>query len=83
MVEPTTLTTPSASAPLLLGLAQGRQRVGRLAGLADGDDDRAFFDDRVAIAELAGVLDLGGDLGQVLEEVLADQPRVPGRALRR
>ena len=40
---------------LLLRLAQRRQRVGGLAGLADRDDDRVLFDDRIAIAELAGV----------------------------
>ncbi len=56
----------------LLGLLQRRERVGGLAGLADRDDDRAVLDDRVAVAELAGVLDLGGDLREILHQVLAD-----------
>jgi hypothetical protein len=65
----------------LLGLFEGGERVGRLARLAHGDDDRAFIDDRVAIAELAGVLDLGRDFAEVLEEVLADHRGVEGGAL--
>ena len=65
----------------LLRLLQRGERVGRLARLADRDDDRAVLDDRVAVAELAGVLDLGRDLREVLDEVLADHRRVQRRAL--
>ena len=61
---------------LALRLAQGGQRVGRLAGLRDGDDDGVAVDRRIAIAELAGVLDLDRDAGELLEQVLADQGRV-------
>jgi hypothetical protein len=83
IVLPTALITPSASAPFSLPSRKGRQRVGRFAALADGDDDRAFLDDRIAIAELAGVGRLGDDLGEIFHQVIADEaPRatpVPGR----
>ena len=78
--EPTTLTIPRTVAPAFLGLLDRRQRVGGLAGLADGDHDRAVVDDRIAVAELAGVLRLGRDAGQVFEEELADQAGVERRA---
>jgi hypothetical protein len=35
---------------------------------------------RVAVAELAGVFDLGGHVGELLEQVFADQPGVPAGA---
>ena len=60
---------------LAFRFAQGGQRVGRLAGLRDGQDDGVAVDGRVAIAELAGVFDLDRDAGQFLEQVLADQGR--------
>ena len=66
---------------LFLGFAQGRQRVGGLAGLADRDHHRVLFDDRIAIAELAGVGAFGDHLGQIFHQVIADQPRVPRGAL--
>ena len=61
--------------PAPLGLADGRQGVGGLARLGDADDQRALVDDRIAVAELGGVLDLDRDPGQLLEHVLADQRR--------
>ena len=61
---------------LALRLAQGRQRVGRLARLRDGQDDRVAVDRRIAVAELAGVLDLDRDAGEFLEEIFADKAGV-------
>ena len=63
-----------------LGLAEGAQRVGRLARLAEHEDERAVVERGVAIAELAGVLDLDGQVRQPLDQVLADHRRVPARA---
>src|SRR5690606_2311910 len=57
------------------------ERVGRLARLADRDDDRTVFDDRVAIAEFAGVFAARGRLGEILKEIFADFPRVKRGAL--
>ena len=57
--------------PLALALAEGRQCIRGFAGLADGDDDRVVVDRRIAVAELAGVLDLDGNLGELLDEVFA------------
>ncbi len=62
--------------PLLLGVAQRHQRVHGLAGLGDRDDQRGPVEHRVAVAELAGQLDLARDPGPVLDGVLGDQPGV-------
>ena len=69
--------------PLALALAQGGQRVGRLAGLGQGQHDGVAVQRRVAVAELAGVLDLDRHARELLEQVLADQRRVVARAARR
>ena len=65
---------------LALRLAHRRQRVRGLARLRDHQHRGAFVDDRVAVAELRGVLDLDRDARVLLEHVLADQPGVPRRA---
>ena len=63
--------------PLALHLAQRRQRVGRFAALRDGEQQRVVVQRRIAIAQLAGVFDFDRNLGQVLDQVLAHQGRVP------
>ena len=63
--------------------AQGRQRVGRLAGLCDGEDDRVALHRRIAIAQLRRVFDFDRDAGKFLEQVLADEGRVVAGAARR
>ena len=80
IVVPTTLTSPRVRAPAALGLADRRQRVGRLARLGDADDERAVVHQRVAVAELGRVLHLDRHPRHLLEHVLADQGRVPGGA---
>ena len=67
--------------PLLTSFLHGRQRVGGLAGLTDRDDHGPLFDDRISIAELAGELDVGGNLRKILHEVLADHRGVQGGPL--
>ncbi len=62
-----------------LGLAQRAQGVGRLARLAEDEDQRAVVERRVAVAELAGVFDLDRQVGQPLDQVFAHQGRVPAR----
>jgi hypothetical protein len=49
--------------------------------LADRHQHRIFFHDRIAIAKLAGVRALGHDLGVIFHQIIAHQPRVPGRPL--
>ena len=56
------------------------QGVGGLAGLADRDHQRGVVQDRVAVAELAGELDLDGDAAPVLDGVLGDHAGVEGGA---
>ncbi len=58
------------------------QGVGGLARLADRDDQGVLGQDRVAVAELVGQLDLARDAGPVLDGVLGDQTRVERRAAR-
>ena len=61
---------------LLLRLAHGGQGVGRFTGLGNGDDQVAAAEDRIAIAELGGLLDLGVDVREILERIFADEPGV-------
>ena len=69
-------------APLRLGLAQRRQRVGGLARLRDDDGERVRRDDRIAVAVLRAVVDFDRHARQLLDQELADQRRVPRRAAR-
>ncbi len=80
IVLPTVLTIARVGCPLPLRLAEGAEGVGRLARLAEDEDQRAVVERGVAVAELAGVLDLDRQVGQPLDQVLADQRRVPARA---
>ena len=63
-----------------LGLAQGGQAVGGLAGLGDDDDEGFGIQQLFAVAELGGQLDPGGELGQILEDVLGGHAHMPGGA---
>ena len=65
---------------LALHLAQGGQRVGRFAALRDGEQQRVVSQRRIAVAELAGVFDFDRNAGEFLDQILADQGRVPARA---
>ncbi len=60
--------------------ALGGERVGRLAGLADRDDQAVLVDDRIAIAELAAVVHLDRNLRQPLDHEFPGERRVPARA---
>ena len=64
----------------LLGHADGRQGVCRLAALRDGYDNVVGPDDGVAVAELGRVLDLDRDSGELLKKVLAHEAGVERRA---
>ncbi len=52
-------------------LLHRRQRVGRLARLADGQHHRVGVDDRIAVAELGGDIDLDRDARQAFDQQLA------------
>ena len=62
------------------GVADRHQRVGGLARLADRDHQRVAGQDRVAVAELVGQLDLARDPRPVLDGVLRDEAGVVRRA---
>ena len=70
----------SARAFCCARVAYRLERVGRFAGLADGQHQRLLVEHRVAVAELGGHLDLHRDPGPVFDRLLADQPGVVGRA---
>ena len=63
-----------------LRVLERRERVGRLARLADDDDQRTRMRDAVAIAVLARDLDLRRNLRDRFEPVLRGQPGVVARA---
>ena len=73
---------PKTFAPLHAGVADGGQRVGRLARLRYGHDQRRGRDDGVAVAELAGDLHLAGNARPALDEVLGGKTRMVGGAAR-
>ena len=56
-----------------LAVAQGRQGVGGLARLRDGDGQRSGPQGRLAIAEFRGDLDVDRQVGHLLDQVLAQQ----------
>ena len=57
-------------------VADGGEGVGGLARLGHGNDERRRRDDGVAIAELAGRLDLGRDASPTLNKVLGNKAGV-------
>jgi hypothetical protein len=61
-------------------MLQGGQRVGRLAALRDGDDQRARVGHAVAVAVFAGDLHAGGDAGDALQPVLGRHAAVQAGA---
>ncbi len=71
---------PMTAAP---GLAQRGQRVRRFTGLRDDEQHRVFFQRRVAITKLVRELDFHRQVREFLDEILADERRVPARAARR
>ena len=68
---------------LALRLAHRRQRVGRLAGLRQGDDDGVAVQRRIAVAELAGVLHFHRHSRELLEQIFTHQRGVIAGAARR
>ena len=66
--------------PLPLDLPEGGERVGRLAGLGDREQERALVDRRVAVAEFARILHLDRKPGELLDQILTDERGVPARA---
>ena len=69
------------AAPALAAyLLHGEQGVDGLAGLAHRDVEGVGLDHRVAVAELAGRLGVGGDAGELLDQRGAHLADVVGRA---
>ena len=64
------------------GDVNGRQGVGRLAGLGDGNHHIVLSDNGVAVAELGGILHLYRNAAQVFYQVLTDERGVPRRTAR-
>ena len=66
--------------PLVLGLAHGRQSIGRLARLANGHYEVGRRNNRVAVAEFRGLLHFGQDAGHLLDGVFPYHAGVHGCA---
>jgi hypothetical protein len=62
------------------GLAEGFEGVGGFAGLGDDEDAAGGRGVGGAVDVLAGVLDVGGEVGELFEEELADDACVAARA---
>ncbi|TFH64311.1 MAG: HAMP domain-containing histidine kinase, partial [Gemmatimonadales bacterium] len=56
---------------------QSRERIGRLATLGDAEHQCVRLQRRVAVAEFAGVFNFHRQAGQILQQVLANQSRMP------
>ena len=80
IAEPTVLVTAMTGRAALAGEAGRRDRVGGLARLGDGDDERPLVDRRRAVAELGADRRPGRDADPVLDRGRADQRRVVRRA---
>ncbi len=65
---------------LFLAEAQGGQRVGRLAALADEDGERARREHGIAIPKLAGIVTVCGQTQQLFEQMLGHHSGVQSRA---
>src|SRR6266478_3172691 len=67
------------SMPFTLALPHRGQGINRLSALADSKDQRVFVHRHVPIAEFAGKFTLGRKMGEILDQVFADQGRVKRR----
>ena len=65
---------------LLLGLAQGGQRISGFTGLADDNHQSVFRHKGVPIAEFRGKLHPDGNFCQILQHILGGHAHVVGRA---
>ena len=72
------MTSPEGEHPPLVRFPGRFEGVKRFARLADCNDDGAFLDDWIPVTELAGELDLRGNLREILEDVLAHHRRMQG-----
>ena len=68
--------------PCRRGVPRRLERVDRLAGLRHGQRQRVRAQHRVAVAELAGDLDLDGQPRPMLDRVLRHEPGMERRAAR-
>ena len=80
MAEPTVFVTAMTGQPRCAGEADRGDRVGRLAGLGDRDDQRALVERRRRVAELGADVRPGRQAGPVLDRGRADERRVVGAA---
>src|SRR6266446_6199449 len=77
------VTNSQGAKTFALAFAQRTQRVRSFAALADGEDQRLRSHRRIAMAKLAGVIDLGRDVRQPLDQIFADSARMQRRAATR
>ncbi len=69
---------PDGGGAPLAGFPHRGQGIGGFSRLGNGNDEAVLVNHRIAVAELGGVFDFAGNPGQLLDQVLADKPGVPG-----
>ena len=78
MAAPTTLQMARVLRAFGDELGLGGEGVGGFAGLGDEEADGVRVGDGVAVAVLAGVVDVDGEAGEALDHELAGEAGVPG-----
>ena len=73
---------PSVRCPFRLAFTQRRQRIDRLAALADREHERVFVHRHVAVPEFASELDLSRNMGETFDQTFA-YPALRGERFRR
>ena len=63
-----------------LRLSRSSQRISRLAGLRNRNEQVVLSDERIAIPKLAGDIHLDRSTNHFFEQILSNLPRMPGRA---
>ncbi len=64
----------------LLRLSRSSQRIGRLTGLRNRNEQVVLPDQRIAIPKLAADIHLNRSTNHLFEQILSDLTRMPGRA---
>ena len=78
--EPIMLVIATVRAPALARELERLDRVARLAGLGDPDDEVVLVDDRVPVDPLARDVELDGNARPLLDHVATDDTGVVRRA---
>src|SRR5205807_9594376 len=68
------VANPERAITFAATFVQGAERIGSFTALTDGEHQTAARHRRVATSKFARVFDVGGDVGELLDQVFADPP---------